>query len=316
MCFAGMSARRAGNAPADVVRTQGCVPAATSVSLKSIFAMIHWNPDILAFSIGSVSVRWYSLLWCVGLVLAYVIVSRLYRRQGIAREKFEPLFLYCFVGIIAGARLGHCLFYEPGYFLTHPVEMLLPLKETPDGWKCTGYTGLASHGGTLGLMLALWLYVRRTGVNLMRVLDNIAIATPITACCIRLGNLMNSEIVGKPTRSDYGFVFERLGESFPRHPGQLYEAAAYFVFFFVGLWLYRAYRDRVGTGFFFGWCLTSVFTFRFIVEFVKDVQEPWEAAMVGYIGLNQGQLLSLPFIVLGVYCLAGGKWCRKWGEKR
>lgn len=277
--------------------------------------MIHWNPDIIAFSIGSLEVRWYSLLWAVGLAAAYAIVFRLYRRQGIPQEKFDPLFFYCFIGILAGARLGHCLFYEPGYFLTHPVEMFLPVRHTIEGWKWTGYSGLASHGGTLGLILALWLYVRHTKVNLMRVLDNIAIATPLTACCIRLGNLMNSEIVGKPTGTDYGFVFERLGESFPRHPGQLYEAAAYFVFFLVGLWLYRRYRERVGTGFFFGWCLTSIFAFRFGVEFFKDVQESWEVSMVSAIGLNQGQLLSIPFVALGIYCLLGGKWCRRLGEQ-
>lgn len=277
--------------------------------------MIHWNPDIIAFSIGSLGVRWYSLLWAVGLAAAYAIVFRLYRRQGIPQEKFDPLFFYCFIGILAGARLGHCLFYEPGYFLTHPVEMFLPVRHNIEGWKWTGYSGLASHGGTLGLILALWLYVRRTKVNLMRVLDNIAIATPLTACCIRLGNLMNSEIVGKPTGTDYGFVFEHLGETFPRHPGQLYEAAAYFVFFLVGLWLYRRYRERVGTGFFFGWCLTSIFTFRFGVEFFKDVQESWEVSMVSAIGLNQGQLLSIPFVALGIYCLLGGKWCRRLGEK-
>lgn len=277
--------------------------------------MIHWNPDIIAFSIGSLEVRWYSLLWAVGLAAAYAIVFRLYRRQGIPQEKFDPLFFYCFIGILAGARLGHCLFYEPGYFLTHPVEMFLPVRHTIEGWKWTGYSGLASHGGTLGLILALWLYVRRTKVNLMRVLDNIAIATPLTACCIRLGNLMNSEIVGKPTGTDYGFVFEHLDETFPRHPGQLYEAAAYFVFFLVGLWLYRRYRERVGTGFFFGWCLTSIFAFRFGVEFFKDVQESWEVSMVSTIGLNQGQLLSIPFVALGIYCLLGGKWCRRLGEQ-
>lgn len=278
--------------------------------------MIHWNPDILAFSIGPVAVRWYSLCWALGLALAYVVVFRLYRRQGIPQEKFDPLFFYCFIGILAGARIGHCLFYEPGHFLTHPLEIVLPMRHGLDGWKWTGYAGLASHGGTLGLMLALWLYVRRTGVNLMRVLDNIAIATPLTACFIRLGNLMNSEIVGKPTGTDYGFVFDRLGESFPRHPGQLYEAVAYLVFFLIGLWLYRRYRERVGTGFFFGWCLTSIFAFRFGVEFFKDVQESWEVSMVNTIGLNQGQLLSIPFVVLGIYCLAGGKWCRRLGERR
>jgi len=277
---------------------------------------IIWNPDVVAFSLGSVEVRWYSLCWCVGLALAYLVVQRLYKEQGIPQEKFDPLFLYCFAGILLGARLGHCLLYEPGYFLTHPVEMLLPVRRLADGgWRCTGYAGLASHGGTLGLMTALWLYVRKYRVNLMRVLDNIAIATPVTACFIRLGNLMNSEIVGKPTGTDCGVVFAHLQESFPRHPAQLYEAAAYLVFFFIGIALYRSsLRRRVGTGFYFGFCLTSIFLFRFFVEFLKEVQEPWEQAMVAAVGLNQGQMLSIPFVLLGLYCLCGGKYCRKWGE--
>ena len=274
---------------------------------------IIWDPSIYAFA----GLRWYSLLWAIGLVLAYFVVYKLYKQQGIPQEKFDPLFLYCFVGILLGARLGHCLLYEPGYFLSHPIEMLLPIREQADGgWKCTGYSGLASHGGTAGLMLALWLYVKKTKVNIMRVLDDIAIATPITACCIRLGNLMNSEIVGKYTNSDWGFIFLHNGDTLPRHPGQLYEAIAYFVFFFVGLWLYKKYKSRVGTGFFFGWCLTSIFTFRFFVEFFKDVQEPWEVSMVQAIGLNQGQLLSVPFVALGLYCLLGGRLCRKLGEKK
>lgn len=266
--------------------------------------MIHWNPDIIAFSIGPLAVRWYSLFWVIGLASAYVVVSRLYRRQGIAQEKFEPLFLYCFVGILLGARLGHCLFYDADYFLAHPAEILLPFSKDAGGnWVFTGYAGLASHGGTLGLMIALWLYMKRTGVKLLTVLDNIAIATPITATFIRLGNLMNSEIVGKPTGSDWGFVFEHLGEDFPRHPGQLYEALAYLLFFFLGLWLYRRRPESVGTGFFFGYCLFSIFSFRLFVEIFKEVQEPWELTMQEIIGLNQGQMLSLPFIVLGAYYL-------------
>ncbi len=277
---------------------------------------IIWNPSKDIFSIGSFTLHWYSALWVIGLILAYVVVYRLYKQQQIPQKYFDPLFLYCFIGIIAGARLGHCLLYEPGYFLAHPVEMLLPVKESADGWRCTGYAGLASHGGTLGLMIALWLYVRHTKLNLMRVLDNIAIATPVTACCIRLGNLMNSEIVGKYTDSDFGFVFVRNGDVLPRYPGQLFEAIAYFVFFFVGLWLYRKYREKVGTGFFFGYCLTSIFTFRLFVEFLKEVQEPWELTMVSAIGLNQGQMLSLPFIAIGVYCLFGGRLCRRLGEPR
>ncbi len=275
---------------------------------------IIWNPDLVALHIGNFGLRWYSLCWGIGLVLAYFIVARLYRRQGIPGEKFDPLFFYCLIGILVGARLGHCLFYEPAYFLRHPVEMFLPISRTADGWRYTGYAGLASHGGTLGLILALWLYVRRMKVNLMRVLDNIAIATPITACFIRLGNLMNSEIVGRPTDVPWGFVFAHNGDVVARHPAQLYEAIAYFVFFFAGLWLYRRHSQKVGTGYFFGYCLTAIFTFRFFIEFLKEVQEPWEQNLVAAIGLNQGQLLSLPFIAIGLYCWLGGKWCRRLGE--
>lgn len=278
--------------------------------------MIYWDPSISLVSIGNIEIRWYSALWCIGLALAYFIVARLYRQQQIPPQKFDPLFIYCFLGILIGARLGHCLLYEPNYFLSHPLEMLLPMRETAEGWKFTGFAGLASHGGTAGLMVALWLYVRKTGLNWIRVVDNIAIAVPITACCIRLGNLMNSEIVGKYTGTDWGFVFVQNGDTLPRHPGQLYEAIAYFVFFWITLWLYRQWKERIGTGFFFGWCLTSIFTFRFFVEMFKEVQEPWELTMQQAIGINQGQLLSIPFIIIGVYSLLGGKWVRNLGEKK
>ena len=278
--------------------------------------MINWDPSIVAFSIGKFDVRWYSLCWCIGLALGYIVVYKLYKRQQIPQEKFEPLFFYCFVGILVGARLGHCLLYEPGYFLCHPLEMILPMHQQGDGsWKFTGYAGLASHGGTLGLMIALWLYVRRTKVNILRVLDNIAIATPICACFIRLGNLMNSEIVGKYTQSDFGFVFVHLNETAPRYPAQLYEAVAYLIIFIIGLALYWKKSDRVGTGFYFGYCLTTIFAFRFFVEMLKEVQEPWELRMQQLIGLNQGQLLSIPFVVIGLYCLLGGKWCKRLAQR-
>ena len=278
--------------------------------------MIYWDPSIIAFSVGPIEVRWYSLCWCIGLALAYIVVYKLYKQQQIPQEKFDPLFLYCFVGILAGARLGHCLLYEPGYFLSHPLEMVLPIHRLADGsWKFTGYAGLASHGGTFGLMIALWLYVKRTQVNIMRVLDNIAVATPICACFIRLGNLMNSEIVGKFTGTGMGFVFAHLNETQPRYPAQLYEAIAYFVFFVVGLVLYAKFKNRIGTGFFFGYCLSTIFIFRFAVEFLKEVQEPWEIHMQQLIGSNQGQLLSIPFVALGIYCMIGGKWCKRFAEK-
>jgi prolipoprotein diacylglyceryl transferase len=266
---------------------------------------ILWNPDVEAFHLFGFSVRWYSLCWLIGLVLAYFIVQRLYKQQKIKDEYFDPLFLYCFFGILLGARLGHCLFYQPEYYLTsfkHFVEMIVPIHFLlGGGWKFVGYEGLASHGGTIGLIVALYLYYRRTRLNLWQVLDNIAIATPITACFIRLGNLMNSEIIGKVTDVPWAFIFERV-DKMPRHPGQLYEAIAYFLFFFVGLWFYRKRPQRVGTGFFFGLCLTLIFTFRFFIEYTKDIQVDFESGML----LNMGQILSIPFIAIGIYCM-----CRK-----
>lgn len=277
--------------------------------------MIIWDPSPTALTLGPLSIQWYSLCWCIGLGLSYYVVYRLYRQQQIPQEKFDPLFLYCFVGILAGARLGHCLLYDPDYFLSHPVEMFLPVRKLADGsWKFTGYAGLASHGGTFGLILALWAYTRKYKVNLMRVLDNIAIATGICACFIRLGNLMNSEIVGKYTGTDYGFVFVQNGDTLPRHPSQLYEAIFYFIMFVGGLLLYRKFKHKVGTGFYFGYCLTTIFSFRFIVEYFKEIQETWELTMQSMIGLNQGQMLSIPFVLIGLYCLSGGKWCKKLGE--
>lgn len=273
---------------------------------------ILWNPDLEIFRIGNFAIRWYSTCWLIGLALAYFIVKWLYKDQKVKDAYFDPLFIYCFLGILIGARLGHCLFYQPEYFLsswTHVVEMFLPIHQMADGsWKFTGYEGLASHGGTIGLMVALYLYYRKTGMNLWHVLDDIAIATPITACFIRLGNLMNSEIIGTPTNVPWAFIFERVDMT-PRHPGQLYEAIAYFFFFFVMLHFYKRTSKEVGTGFYFGLCLTLIFTFRFFIEYTKDIQVDFESGMI----FNMGQLLSIPFIILGIACMRGGKWMKKLG---
>lgn len=275
---------------------------------------IVWDPNIIAFHVGHFGVRWYSICWLIGLVLAFFIVKRLYKEQKIKDEYFDPLFIYCFVGILVGCRLGHCLFYQPDYFLSswdHVVEMVLPIHHMADGsWKYVGYEGLASHGGTLGLMIALYFYYRKTHVNLWVVLDDIAIATPTTACFIRLGNLMNSEIIGKVTDVPWAFIFEQV-DQYPRHPGQLYEAIAYAIFFFVGWYIYRKKPQKVGTGFFFGLCLFLIFAARFFIEFTKDIQEPFEAGMA----LNMGQILSIPFVILGLACMIGGKWMKKIGAK-
>lgn len=275
---------------------------------------ILWNPDLEILRIGNFAIRWYSTCWLIGLALAYFIVKWLYKDQKVKDAYFEPLFIYCFLGILIGARLGHCLFYQPEYFLsswTHVIEMFLPIHQMADGsWKFTGYEGLASHGGTIGLMVALYLYYRKTGMNLWHVLDDIAIATPITAYFIRLGNLMNSEIIGTPTNVPWAFIFERVDMT-PRHPGQLYEAIAYFFIFFVMLHFYKRTSKEVGTGFYFGLCLTLIFTFRFFIEYTKDIQVDFESGMI----FNMGQLLSIPFIILGIACMRGGKWMKKLGAK-
>lgn len=278
---------------------------------------IDWNFG-LGIQLGSFTLRYYALCWMLGLTAAFLIVKKLYQQQKLKEEDFDPLFFYCFIGILAGARLGHCLFYDPGYYLSHITEMFLPIKQTAEGWKFSGYEGLASHGGTIGLMIALWLYVRKTKLNIMRVLDNIAIATPITACFIRLGNLMNSEIIGYPTDVPWAFIFHTRsalvdGMLVPRHPAQLYEALAYLCFFFIGLWLYKRYPRKVGTGFYFGFCLTSIFLFRFFVEYLKEAQGGIDD---GTMAINVGQILSIPFVVLGVACMTGGKWLDKIAEKR
>lgn len=278
--------------------------------MNSILNFITWNPNPEIFTLGGITIRYYSLFWAMGLALAYLIVKYLYKDQKIQEKLFEPIFFYCFFGILIGARLGHCLFYEPAYYFSHPLEMLLPIKFTDTGMHFTGYQGLASHGGTLGLMVALWLYVRKTKVNLMNVLDNIAIATPVTACFIRLGNLMNSEIVGKVTDAPWAFIFPHEGAE-PRHPAQLYEAIAYFIIFVIGWFLYKNYKSKLHRGFFFGYCLTMIFTFRFFVEFVKEAQVGFEQNMT----LNMGQWLSIPFVILGLACMVGGKWLDKLSQK-
>ena len=261
---------------------------------------INWNPDPELFNLfGSFPIRYYGLLWGIGIVLACIIVQRQYRDRKISEDKFTPLFFYCVIGITLGARLGHCIFYDWGYYQNHLIEMILPIKQFPnEGWKWIGYRGLASHGGTLGLIIALWLYCRKTKMHYMDVLDMIAVATPICACFIRLANLMNSEIIGKPTDVPWAFVFEQV-DMLPRHPAQLYEAIAYFIFFLGMVYLYKKsdHGTKLHRGFFFGLCLTEIFTFRFFVEFLKENQVDFENTMT----LNMGQWLSIPFVIIGIY---------------
>ena len=260
---------------------------------------VTWMADPAIFTIGAREIRWYGLAFAIGFAIGYWIVEQMWKKEQLPPAWIDSLLIYTMLGTVIGARLGHCLFYAPDYYLANPVEILKI-------WE----GGLASHGGTLGLMIALVLYSRSQKINIMRVLDNVAIVTPICACAIRMGNLMNSEIIGRVTDVPWAFIFERVDMQ-PRHPGQLYEALCYACFFFVGWWFYKHKPERVGTGFFFGLCLVLIFTSRILIEYTKENQVGFEDGML----LNMGQLLSVPFVLLGLYCMMGGRLCRKLGEK-
>ena len=180
--------------------------------------------------------------------------------------------------------------------------MFLPIRKLQDGeWHFTGYEGLASHGGTIGLTIALWLYHRKSGIKFLHILDNVAIVTPVCACAIRLGNLMNSEIIGRPANLPWAFIFHHV-DSQPRHPSQLYEAICYAIFFFIGWFIYRRSSIRVGSGFYFGMCIFLIFLSRIFIELTKENQVQFESTMI----LNMGQLLSIPFVLIGAYFIWRG----------
>jgi phosphatidylglycerol---prolipoprotein diacylglyceryl transferase len=257
---------------------------------------INWNVDPEIINVFGISIRYYGLLFVSGLVLCIYILSWIYKRENIPSEHLERLSIYGMIGILIGARLGHCLFYEPSYFLSHPLEMILPITFLPEGGiKFSGYQGLASHGGVLGLLIALYIYSRKTKHSMIDTLDLIAVVAGLSFVFIRLGNFMNSEIIGMPTTKPWGVIFERV-DNIPRHPAQLYEAISYFIIFAIMMLLYKKMRAKLKNGFLFGLGTILFFSARFVIEFVKENQVGFEDGMA----LNMGQLLSLPYIVVGI----------------
>jgi len=257
---------------------------------------IYWNVNPELISIFGISIRYYGLLFVGGLVLSIYILSLIFKKEDIPLHYLEKLSVYGILGILVGARLGHCLFYEPSYYLAHPLEMILPVQPQPGGgYKFTGYQGLASHGGALGLIIVLVIYSLRTKQSLIRTIDLISIVGPLAGCFIRLGNLMNSEIIGIPTAKPWAFIFAQV-DNIPRHPAQLYEALAYLSIFGVMSLIYRNWRQKVQNGFFFGLALTLIFVARFLIEFLKESQVAFEDNMT----LNMGQILSTPYIIVGI----------------
>ena len=263
---------------------------------------IEWNIDPVVFRVADIPVMYYSLLLIAGTVLSVWILKRVYKENGMPWEHLQILVMLSISGLFLGARLGHCLLYEYEYYFAHPLEILLPIRVKTDGTVVfSGYQGMASHGGLVGWMIAMVIYSRLTGEKVLRTLDTIALVLPLAAGFIRLGNLANSEIIGVETDLPWAFIFERV-DLVPRHPAQIYEALAYFFTFGVNLLLYRRLGLNRGGGVLLGNTLVLVFVARFLIEFIKERQAPFEDQM----HLDVGQVLSIPFILLGIFLLVRG----------
>jgi phosphatidylglycerol---prolipoprotein diacylglyceryl transferase len=250
--------------------------------------VIYWNvsPDI--FSIGPIIIRWYGLLFALSFVIGFHIMTVIYKRDKRSLEELNDLIWYMILGTVIGARLGHCLFYNPSFYLSHPLEILLI-------WK----GGLASHGAAIGILTAIYFFAKKhKDISFLWLMDRIVITVALAGFFIRMGNLFNSEIIGKPTNSNWGFVFVAV-DNIPRYPAQLYEAVAYLIVFILLYTIFFWKAGKFKDGFIFGLFLILVFAFRFFVEFIKENQSFFEEKMV----MNMGQLLSIPFVLMGIYLL-------------
>ena len=252
------------------------------------FLIIYWdvNPEI--FRIGSFAPRWYGLLFASSFFFGYIIMRKIFLNENLKEELLDRLTIYTVIGTIVGARLGHCLFYEPSYYLANPLEILMI-------W----HGGLASHGAAIGIPIALYLFSRKSFRSFMWILDRVVIVVALAGFFIRMGNLMNSEIYGVETTVPWAFVFLHAGEKVPKHPTQIYEALAYLAIFFLLFRIYWSKMGKVREGLLFGLFLILVFSFRFFIEFVKEIQVDFESTM----SLNMGQWLSIPLVLTGVVIL-------------
>lgn len=268
---------------------------------------VTWDVKPQIFNLGSFEIRWYSVLFALSFIIGYYILSKIFRKEGLKIELLDKLSIYVILSTIIGARFGHCLFYEPEYYLNYPWQIILPWEGTPGkDFKFTGYQGLASHGGAIGLLIGLYIFHRVAKQSYLWILDRLAIVTALASAFIRTGNLMNSEIYGQPTNLPWGFKFMReqyqgipVNEIVPKHPTQIYEALCYLITFFILQSLYNKKGKDIKPGLLLGIFLILVFTARFFIEYIKENQVDFEAGMV----LNMGQWLSLPFIVGGIILL-------------
>lgn len=254
----------------------------------NMLAAITWNgsPEIL--SIGPIHLRWYGLLFALSFIVGYQIITKIFTSEGKSQKDVESLTIWMIIGTVVGARLGHCFFYEPSYYLSNPLEILKV-------WN----GGLASHGAALGILLSIYYYSKgRRNISMLWTLDRVVIVVALAGFLIRLGNFFNSEILGLPSAMPWAIVFERI-DQIPRHPAMLYESISYLFIFFYLMFVYTRKGAATPEGKIFGLFLILVFVARFIIEFVKEDQTVFEAGMM----FNMGQILSVPFILAGIYFL-------------
>ena len=253
-----------------------------------ITAFVHWNVHPEIFHIGPLSVRWYGLLFAASFYFGYVMFTRFFKLEKVPVEVLDRLTIYMAIGTIVGARVGHCFFYEPEYYLSNPWEIF-----------AIWHGGLASHGAAVGILIALYFFARREKRTFLWTIDRVVIATALAAFFIRMGNLMNSEIYGVTTDLPWGFIFMREKETLPKHPTQIYEALAYLLIFFLLIRLYYKANGKPKEGLLFSLFLILVFSARFFIEFIKNEQVDFEKGMA----LNMGQILSIPLVVAGILLL-------------
>lgn len=262
---------------------------------------IEWNPSPEIFTIPGIDwpVRWYGLMWALAFIASHFIMNRIYKAEGRTEKDLDTLTLYIILGTVLGARVGHCLFYGPWFdetlangvviegYLSHPLNIL----KVYEG-------GLASHGGAIGIIIAMILYCRKTKESWLWLFDRLVVVVPLAAACIRFGNLINSEIIGKVTDVPWAFIFVKE-DSLPRHPAQLYEAIYCIFLFILMYWLWKNKREKYGRGFMFGLLCVLLFIERFLDEFLKENQVEFENDNL----LNMGQILSIPFILIGIFMM-------------
>ncbi|SDI16514.1 prolipoprotein diacylglyceryl transferase [Winogradskyella thalassocola] len=257
---------------------------------------IDWDP-IKFIDLGLFKLHFYSLMWIVAFILGFYITKRIYKNEGLSDESLDSLFIYSVLGIMLGARLGHVIFYQPELISEDFFSIFLPFK-FKGGFEFTGFQGLASHGAAIAMIISMYIYNKKVlHKTVLWILDRVVIPVALGAVFVRIGNFINSEIIGKYTGSDFGVVFKQLGETAPRHPAQLYEAFSYVFVFLILFYFYWKTNKSEQQGFLFGLFLVLLWSVRFFVEFVKEAQNIERADWV----LNTGQWLSIPFIIIGLY---------------